>query len=562
MKRLTTIFLISITLVLIMTVGAYAASLEYSYNYENDILSVSGSFEPEKNVYIYILDKDVDIAELGADGKSVKDIAVVCCDENGEYKYATAINNTLKGKYNIVIKSEGYGEIVKPAIFYYPDSLVTENIINAFYDGTEADIKACITNLDNIKYLQIDNFIPFTDTDKGLLSKTIASIFDNKIKSEDSRQNMDTIIKTIKVCSVLSAYNTGKENIVYDDGKISYQSILGLDTLDKDGVTIKNVYDTILSEDAKSEVRSSMLNNNITSLEEFTEKFAEAVILNGLPSPKAAGSGHVNKILTPGNCNFVKMPYNSISTIKEYKVAELPKQNSLSELDTKIKQILAQPETTGGATGGGGGGGGGSLPTPGQNAIAPVTPNIIPTDNKVYKHNFTDIDDFEWAEEAISYLYTEGIVSGTSENTFAPAETLTREQFAKVLCILKGIEVKENDKFDDVEAGTWYAPYIGALSDAGLVSGVVEGTFGVGYNITREDLCVMVYRAFSDKIKAIKTKTFTDSDSINSYALDAVNALSGAGILNGFEDGSFKPQADCTRAEMAKIVYEIAQLIK
>ena len=48
--------------------------------------------------------------------------------------------------------------------------------------------------------------------------------------------------------------------------------------------------------------------------------------------------------------------------------------------------------------------------------------------------------------------------------------------------------------------------------------------------------------------------TFTDTDKINGYASEAVNKLCNRGIINGFEDGSFRPREICTRAQMAKVI--------
>ena len=70
--------------------------------------------------------------------------------------------------------------------------------------------------------------------------------------------------------------------------------------------------------------------------------------------------------------------------------------------------------------------------------------------------------------------------------------------------------------------------------------------------ITREDICAILGRALD--IPAADDAAFTDAADIADYAKAAVNALAGAKVLNGYEDGSFAPKANATRAEVCKIV--------
>ena len=68
----------------------------------------------------------------------------------------------------------------------------------------------------------------------------------------------------------------------------------------------------------------------------------------------------------------------------------------------------------------------------------------------------------------------------------------------------------------------------------------------------------MLYRflkSYNKQIKSGSGKTFTDKDDISDYALKAVEAISGAGAINGMPDGSFMPFEKCTRAQAAKIIY-------
>ena len=559
------------TVMILSSISVFAAEAMdkpvASYSYEAETLTVSGSADANGEVTVYVVNPGKTKNDVGTEG-ALQNFRKISVDAEGKYTYKFKFSNPIEGTYTIYVDASG--KEAASTTFKYAGETSKTNIISALYGEDDSNaIKTVLSNADYVEYLQVSEFAPFAEADIDGLSTLLAGVLSGKAASGDNNKDITELTKVIRTATVTQLFNEGKTSFVVSGTTILYDEDMGVNSLNQENKTLYTAYKDVLSASAKANVLSAITGKNFATSDELLKAFAENVVLEGIANPKDLGYGHVTKILTAANCAYVGMTYNAINNAQVTKIAALAKQTSITELSAKIKAILDDPANSqisagGGSTGGGGGAGGGAtVVTPSDNSYLGNGNGSLPTvaapKGTTY---FSDVKDYEWADEAIGYLYKEGIVSGTSENTFAPSANLTREQFAKVLCILKGIEVKENDKFDDVESGAWYAPYIGALSDAGLVSGIVEGTFGVGYNITREDLCVMIYRAFSDKIKAEKTKTFTDSASINSYATDAVNALAGAGILNGFADGSFRPQANCTRAEMAKIVYEIAQIIK
>ena len=163
-----------------------------------------------------------------------------------------------------------------------------------------------------------------------------------------------------------------------------------------------------------------------------------------------------------------------------------------------------------------------------------------------------------WAYSDIYYLRERGIINGLDKDHFNPNGNITREQFAKILCAALEFKTTDtNTSFADVDSDAWYAPYISAILEKGIVTGVNNETFGVGENITRQDLCTMIYRAIDNENLAYTALGFTDDDSISEYARDAVAVLKGLEIVNGYEDGSFNPKGLCTRAEAAKIICKL-----
>ena len=176
--------------------------------------------------------------------------------------------------------------------------------------------------------------------------------------------------------------------------------------------------------------------------------------------------------------------------------------------------------------------------------------------------SFGDIESVVWAKPAILYLAEQGVLAGRGEGVFAPNDTVTREEFVKM--IVAAFSVKTDGAacdFEDVSAGRWSYPYIGTATELGLVYGVDETHFNPTGIITREDLAVILHRAYNlaGKEAEISVVSFADAHDISGYAMDAVAALTGVGVINGMGDGTFAPKGTVTRAQAAKAIYELLQ---
>lgn len=179
------------------------------------------------------------------------------------------------------------------------------------------------------------------------------------------------------------------------------------------------------------------------------------------------------------------------------------------------------------------------------------------------KELFGDIARYDWAKEAIEGLYYAGIINGMEKNVFNPAGEVTREQFCKMVVQLFGVlnYDETGTRFNDVKNDAWYAPYIYSAVSAGYIQGQSDDFFGVGQPIMRQDMVTILYRALN-KSTGAAVLSFTDTDNIAEYAKDAVAQLVGMGVINGYEDGSFKPRGTATRAEAAKVIWGVHESIK
>ena len=177
---------------------------------------------------------------------------------------------------------------------------------------------------------------------------------------------------------------------------------------------------------------------------------------------------------------------------------------------------------------------------------------------------FTDLGNVKWAENAILALYKREIVNGTGNNKFSPNATVTREQVVKM--IVSAFNVQQNTvapEFVDVDKDAWYAPYINAAYSADIIKGYDETQFGVGKNMTRADIAVVLYRYMKSKGIAVQgnAKQFNDAGLIPDYAQEAIAALSGAGVINGTDEGNFEPTKSATRAEFAVMLNSMLNLM-
>lgn len=175
---------------------------------------------------------------------------------------------------------------------------------------------------------------------------------------------------------------------------------------------------------------------------------------------------------------------------------------------------------------------------------------------------FTDVPEGAWYHDYVYDLVYRGVVNGMTATTYEPEGKLTRAQFVKLLaCSLEEAETLKTYEgqhpFTDSE-GHWAETYIAWAKDKGIVEGVSATEFDPEAPITREQMATIFGRyALKQGIElpkdAAPAESFPDADKISEYAREFVELMRIAGILNGYEDGTFRPQGNATRAEAAKL---------
>lgn len=175
---------------------------------------------------------------------------------------------------------------------------------------------------------------------------------------------------------------------------------------------------------------------------------------------------------------------------------------------------------------------------------------------------FSDVPYGEWFSESVYDLVDQGIVNGKPPTTFKPYDKLTRAEFVTMLAktVLTKSEVDQyrfKGSFRDVFPSQWYNPYVNWASEAGVVNGYEDKTFRPEQYVTREELARMVTnfaRATGRQMTPDTTEiNFTDKAKISNFAKASVSLCQRCGIINGYEDGSFRPGNTANRGEAATL---------
>lgn len=145
-----------------------------------------------------------------------------------------------------------------------------------------------------------------------------------------------------------------------------------------------------------------------------------------------------------------------------------------------------------------------------------------------------------------------GYMGGYGNGLFGPNDNMTRAQAARMFYnLLLEKDVPVTASFTDVPADAWYAEAVNTLASLGIIKGIGDGQFAPNRTITRAEFTVIAMR-FAN-VSADVTNPFTDI-ATNDWYYTAVTSAVSYGWINGYSDGSFRPQATITRAEVVTIV--------
>jgi tripartite motif-containing protein 71 len=191
----------------------------------------------------------------------------------------------------------------------------------------------------------------------------------------------------------------------------------------------------------------------------------------------------------------------------------------------------------------------------GQTTDVPTTDPSTDTKPTI---NLSDISG-HWAEANIKQAVGSGIVSGYQDGTFKPNQTVTRAEFAVMLmnALKPQGEGAELTFTDKAKIGAWAQNAVAQAVQAGIISGYEDGSFRPDAEITRPEMAAMIAKALSQSVEATTATGFADDKDIPAWAKSAVAAMKQLGIIEGKGANEFAPADKTTRAEAVTVLLKM-----
>ena len=533
-----------------------------SLDADTQIVTVSGEI-PEadnKGISFVVLNPGYSADDLAAISREsfsevVNYYAQIPTSEDGKYSHTFHMKGET-GEYELVLNCADGALSQSPLAIKFSDAQTVSDAISAFCDADNTDaMMQCIADYHIALDLDVSAYNSFDESVKTEIADCLISekaslngIFNTAAQIRDcfkSASLLNEIKQTADKAKLLNIINKNTSFMKLED------------------LSVYDAWQTYLDSDGREIVCTALYEraSNATNLSDISHIFAEEVILaavEALPNYRDLKDLLICNKEYLSELDFGEYESQSNTSSIDKDIAGKHFSN-ISELCDAINDLLYTGNSSGFGGGGGGSSSGGSkFPSSPSFGSSPVYD--VPKQDKPSEPidlPFDDIDQSFWAYKAVSNLYSKGIINGKTPNEFFPNDNITREEFVKLLVLACNVEDGgEKVAFTDVSESEWYYKYIVSAFSDNIVTGKSDGSFGIGEHISRQDMAVMVCRA-CNRTMPVSTADFEDNDAISDYARESVAKLSAAGIINGMPDGSFAPFATATRAEAAKLVYEL-----
>ena len=169
---------------------------------------------------------------------------------------------------------------------------------------------------------------------------------------------------------------------------------------------------------------------------------------------------------------------------------------------------------------------------------------------------FIDIAPNAWYKDAVQYAYDNGLMTGVSATEFAPEQTTTRAMIVSILARLEGVTTAQAAGFADVDDNDWYATAVNWAANVGVVNGYEDNTFRPNTAITREQLAaiLMNYAAYKGEDVSARAALDNYTDQPSTWATETMSWAVAEGLISGVTNDELQPQGNATRAQVAAIL--------
>lgn len=518
-------------------VSAADIMVEPAIDYDNGTIKVKFVTEARYNQMLSVVLYEG--TEMGSDLSKIVRIVELTADEDGIANTEIKLTDDIaSGQYVISVFGGGIADNKGSKVIAYKDKHDQKTIIELINDASARTIET-----EMAKYPEL-----FASPEDDAVYEQFIALREADFDSEFT--SLNDIVDGLRKATLLNDIN----NITSENEILDYLTenakALGIDV---------NEPDFTSSEDEFAEMFLKMKEDKaLTGYNSFKEMYNQSLAIS-----------LINKANTKSMTSIIKKYADVIGISKDDYEAKCSKYTdtqinkafhgknfkNCSEIvnayDTRIDDLA---DTGKNSSSGGSGGGGKTSNKSSSSAVAVYVD--APAKEEVFT-DFNDLSEAAWAQSAIKNLAKKGVVNGYEDKSFKPNSTVTREEFVTIIvrafnAYEKGIKCK----FKDVSESDWSYDYIASAAKKKYISGFEDGTFGKNSDITRQDAATILYRVGKSKDKKFVTDAveFTDSENVAEYSEEAISALSNAGVINGFEDGSFKPQESLTRAQAVKMI--------
>lgn len=495
------------------------------------------------------------------------------------------------GRYYVYFSGANISNPQKIEMWYikdfqpYVDDIKAQTSVDALFQKLFKNEKKYETDPDTLTYDLADIISVKNDLYKeDICDEQIAKIlFAEKEKISD----WSSLKSLFRTATIIGNFETGNSSLLIDGNNNFKQKVFDANE-SPDMAKAEGIFEENLTSQGRQNVIASLGGKTYTNISSFELAFANEMLFEAVYNNKASGYGHIPDVIKEYNSWTTvkdKTDYSEFLNLSEDEQNEAANKLLQSEvkasddLKSIVSQIVGDVKNDEGSYDqdssqrpAGGGGGGGSSYVAGGGLITKLEEESQKREDE-YFATFSDMQEYEWAKTSVEFLEKKGIVSGKGDDTFAPEQNVTREEFAKMLVLTMGYKTEEvTESFEDVDINAWYAPYVEALRSLKITEGSGDNKFNVGSFITREEACTLIYRATAkadeetenaenaEESEQEQESSFSDGSEIADYAKEAVSALSAAEIVKGDENGAFLPKNNMTRAEAAVLFYRLFNL--
>jgi len=268
---------------------------------------------------------------------------------------------------------------------------------------------------------------------------------------------------------------------------------------------------------------------------------------------------YVTELVATVNAHPNEQIYNFKKFLGEERLGydgELPDPTEIAPTPTEEPVVTPTPTKDKDSGGNGGSSNKGGSSSSGSKSTPTTTTEPTSTPAPMF-NPFTDLKPNHWAFDSVLVLVANEIIAGYPDKTVRPELEITRAEMAVIVAKAVGLEPIENPELgfeDSSDIGGWAAGYVQAAVSKEIIVGYDDNTFRPSSRLTREEMVVMVMKAYMYEAVENVELDFTDLSDIGSWSMGYVAKSVEMEFVEGYPDQSFKPKKDVTRAEASAVI--------